>query len=731
MTTTFMGYVPASIPVDVQGNLQLGKVPISSSSTTLNTIQIVAEKNLITKTAEKTVFNVAQSPTNQTGTAEDVLRNMPGVSIDQKGNITIVGKQGVKILVDGLPNALAQSDLQSFLKSIPANAIEAIELITNPSAKYDAEGNAGIINIKLKKGKADGLNISVTAGYGIFDRYNGNLVVNYRKKKINFFATYAAGYSITGNEWIEHRNITLNDTTTHYNLDSKGTEKRFNTSLKTGLDYLIDDKNTLTYTLSGNYSQSEWRSVAASENFDALQQELNKYNSVDDEHSKNYTVTNELSYRRKFDSTDRELDIDINHTWVSGTHGAPLSSLAYDTSGNYDPANSLFRRTASSNNIHNFIFQLDYIHPFKRLKGYKIETGAKSETTINNNVFNAYNTVNNIETKDSLLSNNFNYTENITAAYLILGGSYKKWWSYSAGIRGEYTYIRSNNNSVNKSYPSFFPSASTSFAINDTQNLSFSYSRRIQRPQFRQINNTISYIDQYSTWQGNAFLQPAFSNVVSGSYTINVKKHMFTFEASGNFQTDMFIESTRIDSTRISRGGVTNGGSASTFNLSFYSKLHIARWLDLQMNHAYTYNYFGFKPGVNLTPVSASSYNLWGVIDFTVWKNMYIEAGGWFNTKGVNPQGALLPVGVLNASIKKSFFKDQLTVSFAANNILNSMKWQWTVANTGLTETGSWQEINRVFMFTITYKFGSANKAIERREKENNDRLGGGGGGRS
>ena len=144
MTTTFMGYVPKSMPVEVEGNLQLGKVQLSSSSTTLNTIQIVAEKNLITKNAEKTVFNVAQSPTNQTGTAEDVLRNMPGVSIDQKGSITVVGKQGVKILVDGLPNALAQSDLQSFLKSIPANAIEAIELITNPSAKYDAEKSAAL-----------------------------------------------------------------------------------------------------------------------------------------------------------------------------------------------------------------------------------------------------------------------------------------------------------------------------------------------------------------------------------------------------------------------------------------------------------------------------------------------------------------------------------------------------------------------------------------------------------
>ena len=150
LSISFIGYNSKIVPLEVTASRTLEAIPLSASSKTFGTAVIVGEKQLITKTSEKTVFNVAESPVNQTGTAEDVLRNMPGVSVDQKGNITIVGKQGVKVLVDGRPNALAQSDLPSFLKSVPANSIEAIELITNPSAKYDAEGNAGIINIKLK-----------------------------------------------------------------------------------------------------------------------------------------------------------------------------------------------------------------------------------------------------------------------------------------------------------------------------------------------------------------------------------------------------------------------------------------------------------------------------------------------------------------------------------------------------------------------------------------------------
>ena len=728
LQVSFVGYQSKIINVTVNGNTDLGKIQLASTSQTLGTTVVTAERQLITKTSEKTVFNVAQSPSNQIGNAEDVLRNMPGVSVDQKGNVAIVGKQGVKILVDGRPNALAQSDLPSFLKSLPASSIEAIELITNPSARYDAEGNAGIINIKLKKGKADGLNGSIAAGYGILNRYNGTATINYRKNKINVFATYAVNYAKTGNEWIEKRNINLNDTLTHYNFDSKGQDTRLNNSLKAGLDYFINDKNTITYTAGTNYSTGNWLSNAASQNLDALDREMAQYNSSDNENSKNLTITNDLSYRKKFDSTDRELDIDINHTYLTGSKGANLNSLAYDTLGNFSPGSSLYRRTTSNNAIHNFIFQLDYIHPLKKLKGYKIEVGAKNETTINKNVFNAYNTVNNIETRDTLLSNNFNYTENISAAYFIMSGAYKKFLSYSAGLRGEYTYIKSNDNSVNKNYPSLFPSASINYAINDTQNLSLSYSRRIQRPQFREINNTVSYIDQYSTWQGNPNLQPTFSNILSANYTINVKKHMFSFEANGTLLNNLITESSRVDSNRVTHGGVINGGNEQVFNFTFYAKLHLTKWWEIQMNHTYSYSNYGYEPGVNVTSSSGSSYNLWASTEFKCWKNMMIEVNGWFNTRAPNSAGYVLPVGVINASIKKSFLKDHLTASISANNILNSMKWRWNVAHFDESQVGSWQEINRVFMFTLTYKFGSGNGNSEHKTKEGNDRLGGGGG---
>jgi iron complex outermembrane recepter protein len=726
LEAAFVGYNPKVMPIKLSADMQLKAIKLSSSSETLNAAVIVADRSPIIKTAEKTTFNVAQSPTNQTGTAEDLLRNIPGVSVDQDGNISITGKDGVKVLVDGRPNALAQSDLQGFLKSLPASSIESIEVINSPSARYDAEGNAGIINIILKKGKANGLNGTISAGYGILDRYTGSLVMNYRKNKVNVFGTYSINDAKNTNQWIEHRTLNVNDSTSHYNLDNHGTDQRLNNSLKLGFDYFIDDKTTFTYTASGNYSHSKNGSTGSSQSISSMLDTLEHYNSVNNQHGYNYSVTNDFAYRKKFDSTDHELDINVNHTYLQNGQHAMLSSYAYDTSDNYDAVNSLFRRTTSGSYIHDINFQLDYIRPLKRLKGYKIETGVKSSTTLNCSVFNVYNTINNVETKDTLLSNNFNYTQNISSVYALLRGTFKKWLSFSGGLRGTYTYIKSNNNSVYQSYPGLFPSASANAAINDTQNVSLSYSRRVQRPQFRQINNTIIYLDQYTTWQGNPLIKPAYSDVISANYTIHIGKQMFSFDVGGNFQNGMFIQTSSVDSARITRQTVANGGINKMFNLSFYCKLHFTKWWDWQVYNNYSYKDYGFMPGVNLTSVSGSAYNLWSSTDFTFWKGMVFDVNGWFNSHGVNSQGVSLPVGVVNASLKKSFLKkNQLTVSIAANNIFNTMEWRWVNNTAGLETQGSWQNYNRFVMVTLTYKFGITDKSDEQKNPEENEQIGG------
>ena len=723
---SFIGYQTKTLPITVNQNTDLGNILFSTSAKTLSEATVVAEKAVITKTSEKTVVNVAQSPTYQIGTAEDVLRNMPGVTVDRSGNISMVGKQGVKVLVDGKPSPLADANLAAFLKSLPANSIESIELITNPSARYDANGNAGIINIKLKKGKRDGLNGNTSLSYGLLDRGMANAVINYRKDKFNFFATYSLNYRGEGHNFIDKRDITINDTLSHYYQYNPSFEKNLTNSLKAGFDFFADDKNTITYTFSGSHNLGRQSSTTDGQSMDAGYNLVNDYRSASSDKNHNLSITNDINYLKKYDTTDRELMIDISHTYVSIYDNNTLNTIAYDALGNEVPDQNLTRTMVSNNGINNFVFQMDYSQPLK-LAGHKIETGLKNETTLNHNTYNVYDQQSGVYEPNQLLSNGFDYLENVAAFYIIYNGAYKSWLTYSGGLRMEHTYINSNENNVDKNYLSLFPSGTIATVLSKTQNLSLSYSRRVQRPDFSQINNTVTYFDPYSTWQGNPDLNPAFSNILSLAYNINIKKTMISLSSENTFTTGQISGSSSVDSNRVTHGTTINGGNSMTIGGSLYLKSDLTKWWAVQMNHFIGWQKFDYTPNVNTGTIIGTYYNLWMSTDFKFWKTAVFNINGWYNTGDLFPQGKSRPVGMLNASIKKSFLKDKLTVSIAAQNILNTMKFAWYVNNTDLHTNGSWQNYNRTATFTISYRFGSEN-AINRKNLKTDSRLNGGGG---
>ena len=724
---SYVGYLPKSVAINVRQNIKLGAVSLTKSAKTLSEATITATKALITRNSEKTVFNVAQSPSHQTGTAEDALRNMPGVTIDRNGNISMIGKQGVKVLVDGKPSVLAQSNLQAFLKSIPANTIETIELITNPSARYDASGNAGIINIKLKKGKRDGLNGSVSAGYGFLDKYSGNVVLNYRKNKVNLFTTYAINYREVLQEFIDRRDILLHDSLSHYYLSNPSHDKNLSNTIKAGLDFFADDKNTITYTFSGSHNWSRTPAHSTAQSVDANGTVINSFISDTYDKGLSYSITNDLNYLHKYDTTERELMLDISHTYVNGGNNNTLSSNGYDPIGNPVSTMSLIRRMVTANDIHNFVFQMDYAEPLNRA-GHKIETGLKNETTLNKNDYNVYDQKNNTEARNTLLSNSFNYLENIAAFYLIYHGAYKQWLSYSGGIRAEHTLIKSEKSNVSKNYVSFFPSGTLEFALGKENNLSLSYSRRVQRPEFRQINNSVTYFDQYSTWEGNPYISPSFSNILSLTYSFNIKKNMFSISSENTFRTGAMSESSHVDSQRVTRGTFINGGDDRIIGGSIYAKLTLTKWWDWQMNHYIAWQKYDYKKDVNAGAVSGVYYNIWMSMDFKFWKNTVFNMNGWFNTGDVFPQGTSKAVGMMNASIKKDFLHDRLSVNVVVQNIFNTMKFQWEVNNTNLHTLGSWQSYNRAVYINLTYRFGRDANPVKHKEAEGNSRLSGGSG---
>lgn len=712
-----------------KGNTNLGDIQLTADQKSLSEVAVTGTKKVYTKDAEKATFNVALSPTHQIGTVDNVLQNLPGVTVDQNGNISMQGKQGVIVLVDGKNNPMASANLNAFLKSIPANAIESIELITNPSAKYQAEGNAGIINIKLKKGRADGLNASITASYGTVARTNNNVVLNYRKNKVNLFGTYAYSYVQNQTRFIDSRDILLKDTSYYY-MNSPSDDVNQNHNAKAGFDFFINPKNTFTYTTNFNWSLQRSKTNSYSDFKDNFRTLIHDYTSEVSNKENFYTITNDLSYQKTYDTSERAFSVNLTHTFLKAKETKFLDSRARDGFGIFDPLESLNRNTYINKNIHNVIFQLDYTQPLK-IKGQKIETGLRNETTFNKNVFDVYTVSNQIEVKDSLLSNSFDYIENVNAFYATWNALFREQFALNAGLRMEHTFIKSNDNNVERNYVSFFPSLSLGYYINENHSITMAYSRRLDRPSFQQINNAVIFFDQYSTWQGNPYLRPAFFNQVSFNYQGMVKKHIFNVEIGGNFTNDEYTESSLLDTiSRLSKGSVVNGSAGKQAFLQLYTKFTITKWWELQTNHNLMYSYYSFLEGYNRAPMQGLSYNLWASNVFRFWKTMSIDINGWFNVGGVSFQGRSKAVGVLNASIRKSFLKDNnLVVAITGNNILQTMKWRWNTSNTNMETVGSWQSYNRTVNLNITYIFGNKN-ALRRQDDKSNSRLEGGGSGK-
>jgi outer membrane receptor protein involved in Fe transport len=724
LQVTFLGYTTWSKNLSLSSNTTIDAIRLSNSGNQLAQVEVVAEKGLIKKEAGKTTYQVGKSNLNESGSLEDVVRNLPNVQVDQKGNVSIAGKKSVTIWLDGKPSTMAEVDVASFLKSIPTSSIESIEVITNPSARYDAEGIGGIIHVHLKKDKRDGLNGNVSAGYGFFNRANLASMVNYRKGKWNFLGNYGYRRGFSPHHYKEDRTIHTADSVYFYNMDNTGTDRSMTNTGKIGIDYLPNDNTTFSYTLNLNHNIDNGIGSTFGNNLNSNREQVLLLLTENGNRSRAFTVSNDISLQKILDTTSKEISASLTHTYVNNNNAARLFTTAFDGNQNLLPQLSLDRETPALSRINNLIFQFDYSQPTKW--GSKLETGLKNETTLNENTYTVQDNKGNGYVKDTLLSNGFTYLENITAFYSMLSGPIKPWLQYSAGLRLEHTLIKSETGNVNRNYISFFPNVGLTFNTSETQSFGLTYSRRIQRPSFQQINNNVFYNDPYSTWQGNPFLRPAFEDVLSLNYSWMGKKIIISVDAQGSISKDRFSEGTILDPEGISRSGVYNGSPAYFANLSLYAKFDIAKWWTLQMNHGYNYQQYAQQAGLNNSRLIGHEYSLWLNSSFKFWKTASLEVGGWMNTGGVFAQGRGFPSGMLNVGLKKTFLNNKLIINISGQNLANTMNFRWTVENNPLFARGKWHVLSRHMFVSVTYNFGSGKK-YKRNEKDNNDRLSGGG----
>ena len=551
LRVTFMGYdayYHSNVVVlnDRHRDVNVGKMPLRMSGTLMEAVEVTAERSMVEYQLDKRVINVDKNIVSSGGTATDVLEQVPSVAVDNDGNVTLRGSSNVKVLVNGRPSELLSSDLASLLEQIPASTVENVEVITNPSAKYDPEGMSGIINIKLKDKTAGalGLNGVVNVNVGaplpfmvpdslpsLIPTAMGNISLNYSTEKYNLFLNADLGRRTRGHYGttdIAHRMDGidyLHDLQNEYSLNPS-----LMGSVKVGGEYYFDGKNSLllSYQLRGGSRQRQNWIYA----HDQLYNDSMSYDQVNQGDNRNLNHSFNMLYTRKFDRKDEELTLDATFSTrqVQGT--GSQEQVYADPAANYD---HYFLRSSLTENHHQALnIKLNYLRPldsFLGMEGWRLETGYEGRMDWPDQKADYYRTTTTTtHVYDATSSTHFDYNQHVHAVYATFGGNLMEKLSLQAGLRGEYSSIYGEDlnhpatKPVDKTYWQLYPTLHLSYKITDLQSMQLSYSRRVRRPHMWDLNPYINVMDGRHLGFGNPNLDPEFTNAFELSYNLGFDK---------------------------------------------------------------------------------------------------------------------------------------------------------------------------------------------------------------
>jgi len=648
-----------------------------------------------------------------------VLENVPSVNVDMDGNVSLRGNANVRILVDGKPSGLVGISSAAVLDQLPANSIERIEVITNPSARYDAEGIVGIINIILKKEKRKGFNGFTSLSIGYPHNHQGSFNFNYRRKKFNLFGYYALRYKERPGIITYKRETTVNDTTTY--LDQEGSFDRggISNSIRLGLDYFINDKNSITgsifYRISdkNNTRETEYRNY----DFNHVLTNIDIRDAMEIETDASSDIA--VNYKKTFDEKGRVLTADLQYSIGFEDEEESIEEQSYNLDLTPDLSDPLIQRSISHENQANLVIQTDYVHPIKN-KG-RIEVGYKSNFKTIDLEYDIEEFNDSTNTWDYLaqVSNHFVYDEMIHAAYFIYGRQMGK-YGLQLGIRGEQTDITSTleetGESSNKNYFSFFPSLHAMREIGEGHELQISYSRRIRRPSFWNLTPFTSYADPLNLWVGNPNLDPEFTHSIEIG---NVKySKQSTFSTSIYYRhTSGVIQRIRVlNEDGISITKPENLSTRQSFGIELTLSVKPSKWWRLNGS----FNYFrSIVDGRNINSTFTSDfYGNMGRLssNMTLWKDLDMQV--MFNYRGPREttQGEMHAMYFVDIGMKKAILKEDGSISIRMSDVGKTRKYSGETYGPGFYIQSEYSRWTRVIYLGFTYKF---NKYKSRDRKRN------------
>ncbi len=729
----FIGYEskPVEIVIDRDqlrsGNrtVDLGQIALSADAVQLEGVEVVAERSESVMALDKRVFNVGQDLANRGGTAEDILDNVPSVTVDIDGGVSLRGSAGVRILINGRPSGLAGADNANGLRSIPSNMIERVEVITNPGARYEAEGMAGIINIILKKEDRSGFNGSFDVNTGYPAQAGVSANINYRKGNINWFANMGVRYRENvggGSSYLE----TQNDQSIFYQeIDQDRDRTGLSNSIRAGVDYFLSEKENITgaflYRRSDedNFATINYADYRDNYPNNLITETLRTDDEKEDESNLEYSVT----YAKEFSSRNHRLEATVQYRDDIESEGSDFLETARSLIGENIP--NIVQQSANDEGEKNWLFQLDFVKPIN--EDGRFEVGGRSSIRMINNDYRVEQLNDGVFESLPGLTNNFNYDEDIHAIYTIYGNKLGR-FSYQGGLRYEYSLVLTElitTGEVNdRSYSNLFPSTFLNYELNEGNSLQISYSRRIRRPRFWDLNPFFTFSDSRNTFSGNPNLDPELTN----SYELNhIKIWDKLTVTSGLFYRHTTDAIQRI--LEFNSDGTTNRipenlatrkdyGAELTFA---YSGLP---WLRLDGN----INAFRTQvDGGNIDgSLSADDYTWFGRLTsrFTFWNKSDLQLRFNYRAPVDTPQGVRKAIASLDVGFSKDL-NSNTSMTLSVRDLFNSRKRRSETFGEGFYRESEFQWRARTFNLAFNYRINQKKKRQRSGGRDGGDFEGG------
>lgn len=701
--------------MDINKDTSLVLIELIPDVTELQAVTITAAKQMVEVRADKTVLNVESSIGASGSNGFDLLRKAPGVMIDNQDNVIVEGKTGVSIYIDGRKSLLSDTDLVNYLKGLQAADIETVEVITQPSSKYDAAGNAGIINLKLKKSKDFGTNGSLSTGYaqGFYAKSNSSLSLNNRSEKTNLYANYS---NLTGkNRRFINRYRVQSDMI--YDSRSKSVSDDQNNNARLGLDYFISKNKTLGVVVNGSWSDYDISTITRtpiSTLTDGQRQEV--LLATGQAASSNRNLSGNINYRFA-DSIGREFNIDGDAAYYTAGRNELQPNTYYNAGETQIISQSGFRM-ATPVDIYLFSLKTDLAQPLG--KG-KLAYGLKSSFVKTDNTFRFYDVDGDDEQFNADRSNFFSYQENINAGYINYSQTFGK-FSLQLGLRAEQTISEGDLDStqdladskVKRNYLDLFPSGGITYNAIENNKFGLLYSRRVERPNYRSLNPFEVNTDELSTTKGNPLLQPQYTHNIKLTHTY---KYTLNTSLSYSYITNFMAQITDVADNNRNIMSPQNIANVQILNLGISYPFKFSDWWNLFASangYRSTYNSNNEK----FNPVTKNTFSLYGQNSITLPKNFKMEISGWFNTPNVwGGTYKTHSMGSLDVALQKQFADNRLSVRIAATDILYTSNWSGDTRYGALYISGNGGYESRQFKINLSYNFG--NKEIKEIGKRN------------